>query len=126
MVVLDGCSLYILHWDIRESMAERDVELVIQRARELVPDATPMIISDNAPQFASRGFKEFIRVSGMSHVRTSPYYPQANGKFERFNRTIKSECISPKDPLSLIDAKRTVTDFIETYNFKRLHSSRKE
>ncbi len=126
MVVLDGCSRYILHWDIRESMAERDVELVIQRARELVPDATPMIISDNAPQFASRGFKEFIRVSGMSHVRTSPYYPQAHGKFERFNRTIKSECIRPKDPLSLIDAKRTVTDFIETYNFKRLHSSRKE
>jgi transposase InsO family protein len=123
MAVLDGCSRYIVHWDIRESMTERDVELVIQRARELFPDATPRIISDNGPQFVSRDFKEFIRVSGMSHVRTSPYYPQANGKFERFNRTIKTECIRPKAPISLADAKRIVTDFIETYNFKRLHSS---
>jgi transposase InsO family protein len=123
MAVLDGCSRYIMHWEIRESMTERDVELVIQRARELFPDAKPRIISDNGPQFVSRDFKEFIRVSGMSHVRTSPYYPQANGKFERFNRTIKTECVRPKAPLSLADAKRIVTDFIEMYNFKRLHSA---
>ena len=24
-------------------------------------------------------FKEFIRISGMTHVRTAPYYPQSNG-----------------------------------------------
>jgi len=81
------------------------------------------MISDNRPQLVSRDFKEFIRVSGMSHVRTSPYYPQANGKFERFNRTIKPEWIRPKAPLSLADAKRIVTEFIETYIYKRLHSS---
>lgn len=104
-------------------MTERDVELVIQRAREVFPGVAPRIISDNGPQFISRDFKEFIRISGMSHVRTSPYYPQANGKFERFNRTIKSECIRPKSPVSLDDAKRIVTTFIEEYNTKRLHSS---
>lgn len=103
-------------------MTERDVELVIQRAREIFPGATPRIISDNGPQFVSRDFKDFIRISSMSHVKTSPYYPQANGKFERFNRTVKSECIRPKSPVSLEDAKRIVTAFIETYNTKRLHS----
>lgn len=123
IAVLDGYSRYVIDWDIRESMTVRDVELVIQRARELFPSATPRIISDNGPQFISRDFKEFIRVSGMSHVRTSPYYPQANGKFERFNRTIKSECIRPKSPVSLDDAKRIVTTFIKEYNTKRLHSS---
>lgn len=123
IAVLDGCSRYVTHWDIRESMTERDVELVIQKARELFPGTRPRIISDNGPQFISRNFKEFIRVSGMSHVRTSPYYPQANGKFERFNRTLKSECIRPKSPVSLDDAKRIVTTFIVEYNTKRLHSS---
>lgn len=123
IAVLDGCSRYVLHWDIRESMTERDVELVMQRARELFPGTAARIISDNGPQFVSRDFKEFIRISGMSHVRTSPYYPQANGKFERFNRTIKSECIRPKTPVSLDDAKQIVTDFIAEYNTKRLHSS---
>jgi putative transposase len=43
----------------------------------------PRIISDNGPQFIARDFKEFIRISGMTHVRTSPYYPQSNGKIER-------------------------------------------
>ena len=26
----------------------------------------------------ARDFKEFMRISGMTHVRTSPYYPQSN------------------------------------------------
>lgn len=123
IAVLDGCSRYVVHWDIRESMTEQDVELVIQKARELFPGTKPRIISDNGPQFLSRDFKEFVRVSGMSHVRTSPYYPQANGKFERFNRTLKSECIRPKCPVSLDDAKRIVNIFVNEYNTKRLHSS---
>ncbi len=32
--VLDGFSRYIVHWEIRESMTEADVEIVLQRARE--------------------------------------------------------------------------------------------
>jgi hypothetical protein len=32
--VLDGCSRYIVHWDIREAMTEGDVEIIIQRAHE--------------------------------------------------------------------------------------------
>ena len=123
MAVLDGCSRYVIHWDIRESMTELDVEVVIQKARELFPAAKPRIITDNGPQFVSKDFKEFIRLSGMSHVRTSPYYPQANGKFERFNRTIKSECIRPKAPISLEDAKRIVSKYIHEYNTRRLHSA---
>ena len=48
---------------------------------------------DNGPQFIAKDFKEFIRVSGMTHVRTSPYYPQSNGKLERWHKSLKSECI---------------------------------
>jgi transposase InsO family protein len=121
--ILDGYSRYIVHWDIRESMTELDVELVLQRARELHPKATPRIISDNGPQFISKDFKVFIRLSGMSHVRTSPHYPQSNGKLERLHRTLKTECIRPKTPLSLEDAKRLVGQFIQTYNHQRLHSA---
>lgn len=121
--ILDGCSRYIVHWDIRTSMTENDVALVIERAKEKFPGVTPRIISDNGPQFIAKDFKEYIRLSGMTHVRTSPYYPQSNGKLERFNRTIKSECIRPQTPVSLDDAIRLVTQFIEYYNAKRLHSA---
>jgi putative transposase len=121
--VLDGFSRYIVHWDIKESMTESDVEILLQQAREKYPDARPRIISDNGPQFAAKDFKEFIRISGMTHVKTSPYYPQSNGKLERYHKTIKGDCIRVKTPLSLADAVRMVTEFVEHYNNRRLHSA---
>ena len=75
--VLDGCSRFLVHWDLRESMKEADIEMILERAKEKYPEAKPRIISDNGPQFIARDFKEFIRISGMTHVRTSPFYPQS-------------------------------------------------
>jgi transposase InsO family protein len=121
--VLDGFSRAILHWEIRESMKEEEIQIVLQKAKEEYPEATPRIISDNGPQFLSRDFKEFIRISGMTHVKTSPYYPQSNGKIERFHKTIKQECIRPKTPLTLEDAQRVVGQYITEYNTVRLHSA---
>jgi putative transposase len=120
---LDGCSRFIVHWEIRTSMTEPEVETIIQRARERYPDARPRIISDNGPQFIARDFKEFIRICGMTHVRTSPYYPQSNGKIERWHRSLKSECIRPCVPLSLDDARRLVECYVDHYNRVRLHSA---
>jgi len=121
--VLDGCSRFIVHWELRESMKEADVEVVLQRARERFPDARPRIISDNGPQFIAKDFKEFIRLCGMTHVKTSPYYPQSNGKIERWHGTLKRDCIRPQVPLSLEEARRLVAEFVEYYNHRRLHSA---
>jgi putative transposase len=121
--LLDGCSRFIVHWEIRQSMTEAEVETIIQRARERFPDARPRIISDNGPQFIAKDFKEFIRLCGMTHVRTSPYYPQSNGKIERWHRSLKSECIRPGVPLSLEDARRLVEGYVRHYNEIRLHSA---
>lgn len=121
--VLDGYSRYIVHWEIRKSMTAADVEIVLQRARERFPGEHPRVISDNGPQFIARDFKQFIRISGMSHVRTSAYYPQSNGKIERWHQSLKKECIRPKCPLSLAEARAVVENFVEYYNTKRLHSA---
>jgi len=120
--VLDGCSLFIVHWELREQMTECDIEVILQRARELSPEARPRLITDNGPQFISRDFKEFIRMSGMTHVRTSPYYPQSNGKIERWHQTLKATAIRPQTPLTLEDARRIVARFVAEYNERRLHS----
>jgi transposase InsO family protein len=71
----------------------------------------------------ARDFKEYIRVSGMTHIRTRPFYPQSNGKIERWHQSLKSECIRPKTPLSLEDARRLVARFVDYYNHVRLHSA---
>jgi len=121
--VIDGYSRFIVHWDIRESMKEWEIEVILERAKEKHPEARPRIISDNGPQFAARDFKEFIRISGMTHVRTSPYYPQSNGKIERWHQSLKRECLRPRTPLSLKDARRMVGEYVEHYNRVRLHSA---
>lgn len=121
--ILDGCSRYLVHWEIRETMKEGEVETIIQRAREKFPGENPRIISDNGPQFIAKDFKEFIRSCGMTHVKTSPYYPQSNGKIERWHRTLKGDCIRTETPLTLEDAQRIVARYVEHYNNVRLHSA---
>ena len=121
--ILDGCSRWIVHWEIREAMKEADAELVLQRAREKFPQARPQIISDNGPQFVAKDFKEFLRQWQTTHVLTSPHYPQSNGKLERYHRTLKEQAIRPKTPLTLEDARRVVGEFVEHYNTVRLHSA---
>jgi len=121
--VLDGYSRFLVHWELRASMTEAEIEIVLQRAREKYPDARPRIISDNGPQFVARDFKEFIRIAGMTHVGTSPYYPQSNGKLERWHKSLKSECIRPGTPLSQQDAERLIQQYVDHYNNVRLHSA---
>jgi transposase InsO family protein len=121
--ILDGYSRSIVHWDMGESMTEAEVELILERAKEKFPGVKPRVISDNGPQFIARDFKEFIRISGMTHVKTSPFYPQSNGKIERWHQSLKQECLRPGVPLSLEEARRLVAGYIDYYNQVRLHSA---
>ena len=121
--LIDGASRYIVHWNIRQSMTELEVEIILRAALEKFPAARPRIISDNGPQFIARDFKEFIRLAQLTHVRTSPHYPESNGKIERWHGTLKRDCLRPKTPLDVEQVKRVVAQFIEHYNTVRLHSA---
>jgi len=44
--------------------------------------------SDNASQFVSEEFKEFLSKNGIELQKSSPLWPQANGEVERQNRTL--------------------------------------
>jgi transposase InsO family protein len=121
--IMDGFSRYIVHWELSESMKEWELEILIQKALEKFPDAKPRIISDNGPQFVARDFNEFINVNKLKHTRISPGYPQSNGKIERCNKTIKTECIKRKRPSSESECKIMIDRFINDYNNTRLHSA---
>ncbi len=121
--VLDGYSRAIVHWDLRESMTEPEIEIILEGAKEKHPEAKPRIISDNGPQFIARDFKAFIRISGMTHVRTSIFYPQSNGEMERRHKSLKTECIRPGTPLTPDDERRLIGDYVDRYNTVRLHSA---
>jgi putative transposase len=121
--VLDGYIRYIVHREIRESMTERDVETIVQRALERHPGETPLIISDNGPQFIARDFKEFIWLTGVTHVHAISYYPQSNGKLERWHGSLKRECIRRAAVSSFEEARTRLSSYVDHYNNARLHSA---
>ena len=123
MTILDGFSRMVIHHELRSHMEEYDVEVTIQRALEKYPEAKPNIITDNGSQYISKDFKEFVRVSGLNHIRTSIRYPQSNIKIERFHKTIKQEKIRKSSMISIGDARKQIEEFICYYNEERLHSS---
>ncbi|UYV67975.1 hypothetical protein LAZ67_5002684 [Cordylochernes scorpioides] len=47
------------------------------------------VTTDQGRQFESALFGELIRLLGINRIRTSPYYPAANGLVERFHRQLK-------------------------------------
>jgi transposase InsO family protein len=65
------------HGLVRSNRGERFAPS-LERAKEKYPQANARIIS------ASRG---------MTRVRTSQFYPQSNGKIERWHKSLKQECI---------------------------------
>jgi transposase InsO family protein len=121
-VVIDGYSRYVVGWDVRASMTEADVEMIVQKARERFPEARPRIISDNGPQFVAKDFKTFVREAQMTHVRTSPYYPQSNGKAEGCIKTWRGALrfVNPVEPE---EAKAATAKILDYYNNKRPHSA---
>ncbi|KAK3089888.1 hypothetical protein FSP39_007378 [Pinctada imbricata] len=49
-----------------------------------------VILTDQGTNFTSKLMKDLFAILKVKGVTTSPYHPQANGKTERFNATLKS------------------------------------
>ena len=96
---------------------------MLQQALDQLPSVKPRIISDRGSQFIAKDFKEFIRYVGLTHTFPSVDSPQSNGKIERFFQTAKSDCIRKTSFLSIDDARKQIKEYINNYNYMRLHSS---
>jgi len=121
--LIDGYSRYIVHYEIKLSMEALDIELLLERALAKFPGVEPVLITDNGPQFIAKEFGLYLQFVGITHRRTRFFYPQSNGKIERFFQTCKNEAVRRQSYLSLDDLKRQLAAYIERYNTVRLHSA---
>lgn len=109
----DGSCSPGLLWDlVLEGYTE-----IVRRLVQSGADVRPV------HQFVARDFKLFIRLVGATHVRTRPYYPQSNGKIERWHGSLKRECIRRACQATVEEARRRVAAFVKHDNHVRLHSA---
>jgi len=123
VALIDGYSRFIVHYEIKLSVEALDIEIMLERARAKFPGVIPILITDNGPQFIAKELKSYLQLVGITHRRTRFYYPQSNGKIERFYQTCKNESVRKNSYLSLDDLKSQIDKYVYHYNHFRLHSS---
>ena len=86
LVLVDYFSRFVEVDIIRTTSTDTVVSCLRKHfARHGLPDS---LRSDNGPQFISAGFENFLAEHGIQHVKTTPYWPRANGEVERQNRSL--------------------------------------
>lgn len=122
IMMLDGYSRFLLHWELMSDMTEISVSLFVQKTREKYPEGKPMLIMDNGTQFVSRDFKKMLSEIDLQPVHTRRNHPQTNGKIERMNGTVKKEAIKKNTPVTHREACEILNAYHYEYNYQRLHA----
>jgi transposase InsO family protein len=81
------------------------------------------VLTDNAGGYTSGLFGAALAASGATHKRTRPYWPQTNGKVERFNRTLLNEWAYVRLSTSTQQRTAALDDWLHLYNHHRAHTA---
>jgi len=93
--------------------------LFVDHSQKRFPCSFKAIQSDHGPEF-STWFSEHIRGREIAHRHSRVRKPNDNGHVERFNRTLKEECLTDA-PRSLKAYRKVIPEYLEYYNRERLH-----
>ena len=69
--------------------------------------------TDNGPQFQGHHFKEFCEKYGIKNVKTTPEWPQANGKIENFNKNLRK--VIQKSHINNVNWFSELNSFLRAY-----------
>lgn len=81
------------------------------------------IRTDNDPEYISELMEKWCDQHGIEHVFTQPGNPQQNAYVERFNRTVRYECLNQYLFRDLSEVQDYTTDWQYFYNHERPHMS---
>lgn len=127
MCVIDVFDRMIIDYHIGLSCEGKHAAQLVQRAlwkRQLFgQEARPTIRTDNGPQFICNAFETACDAQGIDHERIPPKTPNKNAHIESFHSLLQKERLDRNEFASYQEAYKVVTDYIDFYNFRRIHGS---
>ncbi|NYI26346.1 putative transposase [Sulfitobacter geojensis] len=81
------------------------------------------IVSDNGTEFTSMAILKWVQDTGIDWHYIAPGKPQQNGFIESFNGKLRDECLNETLFGTLGDARETLEEWQQDYNWRRPHSA---
>lgn len=128
--IIDVYDRSIIDYHMGLSCTANDAVATLKRAmfkRQLYEkDQTPVIRTDNGPQFISYEFQNGCQEISVEHERIPPRTPNMNAHIESFHRTLQQDCFDRYEFRNYQEAYKEVYEFMKFYNEIRIHSSIKD
>lgn len=106
---------------ISPNLSEKGAAETIFEAQEYMQFSFTMVQSDNGAEF-QKHFQGRLNNKGIKTRHSRVRHPNDDAHIERFNRTLRKECIGQYNPnknINFIDSK--LNRFIRYYNYDRIH-----
>lgn len=97
-----------------------------QKRNKHNPGITPVIRTDNGPQFISNDFEFMCKDLGLFHERIPCATPNKNAHIESFHSLLERYCLRRHIFKTYLEAYVIVGKYIEYYNNRRIHGSLKK
>ena len=89
LVVVDYYSRFYEYYILRSTTADKIIDAMEEK---LSRHGLPITIkTDNGPQFKAAEFDTYCIANGITHVKVTPKWAQANVEVERQNRSIEKQ-----------------------------------
>ena len=128
ITVMDDYSRSILAHKLQRDMTADSFIEVVQEALDRtgmtdvpVADRT-RLLSDNAPGYVSRAFRDYLSMVDIRHILAAPFHPQTNGKLERYHQSVKRDVNQVPYELPS-DLEAALAAFVSYYNYRRYHKA---
>jgi putative transposase len=122
LTVMDEFTREGLAIEVATSLPAQRVLAVLERL--VAMHGTPQFIrSDNGPEFIALAVRGWLARHQMTTLYIAPGSPWQNGYGERFNGTVRDECLNMHVFHSVAEARVVLATYRRQYNVERPHSS---
>ena len=121
VAVMDWFSRYVISWELSQTLEQPFVSVAVERA---LAQATPTIWnSDQGSHFTSPQYTQLLLQAGVQISMDGKGRATDNIFTERLWRTIKYEEVYLNEYVSPKEARRSLAEYLEFYNYRRRHQS---